>query len=73
VLRILADLDIGSRSRPVALVELAGAAEVFVTSSIGGVRPVATCDVAGPWAAGPVTRTVDAALEGAWAGRHDEP
>ncbi len=48
--------------------ELADATEVFVTSSIGGVRPVATCDVAGPWPTGPVTRTVAAALD-AWAAR----
>ena len=41
--------------------------EVFVTGSVGGVRPVATCDVAGPWPTGPVTRAVDQALEHAWA------
>jgi len=70
---ILAGLGIGCRSRPVPLVELAAAGEVFVTSSIGGVRPVATCDVAGPWATGPVTRAVDAALERTWVGRRDAP
>ena len=68
VLGILAGLGIHCRSRPVPLDELAAAGEVFVTSSIGGVRPVATCDVAGPWATGPVTRAVDAALERTWAG-----
>ena len=68
VLEILAGLGIGCRSRPVPLDELAAADEVFVTSSISGVRPVATCDVAGPWATGPVTRAVDAALERTWGG-----
>ena len=68
VLRILTALDIARHPRPVTLDELAGAAEVFVTGSVGGVRPVATCDVAGPWPTGPVTRAVDAALERAWAG-----
>ena len=68
VLGILAGLGIGCRSRPVPLDELAAADEVFVTSSISGVRPVATCDVAGPWATGPVTRAVDAALERTWGG-----
>ena len=73
VLGILADLGIAGRARPLPLAELTSATEVFVTSSIGGVRPVATCDVGGPWDTGPVTRTVDEALERAWAGRHDEP
>jgi para-aminobenzoate synthetase/4-amino-4-deoxychorismate lyase len=73
VLGILAGLDIPCRAGPVPLAVLATAAEVFVTSSIGGVRPAATCDVGGPWATGPVTRTVDEALERAWAGRRDEP
>lgn len=68
VLRLLPALGFGARSRPVTLHELADASEVFVTGSIGGVRPVATCDVAGPWPTGPVTRTVAAALERAWAG-----
>jgi para-aminobenzoate synthetase/4-amino-4-deoxychorismate lyase len=69
---VLEILGTACRSRPVALDELATATEVFVTSSIGGVRPVATRDVAGPWDAGPVTRAVDEALERAWAGRRDE-
>jgi para-aminobenzoate synthetase/4-amino-4-deoxychorismate lyase len=66
VLRLLEALGVGVRSRPVTLAGLAGAAEVFVTGSIGGVRPVATCDAAGPWPTGPVTRTVAAALERTW-------
>jgi len=73
VLGILAGLGIPCRARPLPLHELTTATEVFVTSSIGGVRPVATCDVGGPWDTGPVTGAVDEALERAWAaGRHDE-
>jgi para-aminobenzoate synthetase/4-amino-4-deoxychorismate lyase len=67
VLRILDRLGIDAHVRPVALGELTEATEVFVSSSIGGVRPVTTCDVAGPWLAGPVTRAVDEALEREWA------
>ena len=67
VLAILATLPLPPRQRSIDLAELTTATEVFVTSSIGGVRPVATCDVGGPWATGPVTRVVDAALERAWA------
>jgi para-aminobenzoate synthetase/4-amino-4-deoxychorismate lyase len=67
VLRILEGLGIDAQVRPVALRELTQATEVFVSSSIGGVRSVATCDVAGPWPAGPVTRAVDEALEREWA------
>ena len=67
VLRILEGLGVDSHVGPVALGELTHATEVFVSSSIGGVRPVATCDVAGPWPAGPVTRAVDEALEREWA------
>jgi para-aminobenzoate synthetase/4-amino-4-deoxychorismate lyase len=66
VLGILADLGIAGRARPLPLGELTSATEVFVTSSIGGVRPVATCDVGGPWDTGPVTRTVDESLERGW-------
>ena len=67
VLRILEGLGIDGQVRPIALGELTRATEVFVSSSIGGVRPVTTCDVAGPWPAGPVTRAVDEALEREWA------
>jgi para-aminobenzoate synthetase/4-amino-4-deoxychorismate lyase len=67
VLRILEGLGVADPVRPVALGELARATEVFLSSSVGGVRPVATCDVAGPWPAGPVTRAVDEALEREWA------
>ena len=73
VLGALAGLGLAGRVRPVTLGALAIATEVFVTSSIGGVRPVATCDVAGPWGTGPVTRAVDAAVERAWGGTHDAP
>ncbi len=67
VLRILDRLGIDAHVRPVALAELTEATEVFVSSSIGGVRPVTTCDLAGPWPAGPVTRALDEALEREWA------
>jgi len=73
VLGILAGLGLGCRTRAVPLGELATATEVYVTSSISGVRPVATCDVGGPWDAGPVTRAVDEVLERAWAGQRDQP
>ncbi len=68
VLASLRDLGLGPRQRSIDLAELTTATEVFVTSSIGGVRPVATCDLGGPWATGPVTRAVDAALERLWSG-----
>ncbi len=67
VLAILTDLGFAARQRTLDLAELTTTSELFVTSSIGGVRPVATCDVGGPWATGPVTRAVDAALERGWA------
>ena len=67
VLRILGALEIGSSVRAVTVADLPEATEVFVSSSVGGVRPVATCDVGGRWATGPVTRAVDAALEHEWA------
>ena len=67
VLPILEGLGVAGRVRPVALGELTQATEVFVSSSIGGVRPVTSCDVAGPWPTGPVTRAVDEALEREWA------
>ena len=67
VLRILGGLGIEQTVRTITLAELREATEVFVSSSIGGVRPVATCDEAGPWPTGPVTRAVDAALEREWA------
>ena len=73
VLGILADLGIAPPGPAASPRRADRRHEVFVTSSIGGVRPVATCDVGGPWATGPVTRAVDAALERAWAGRRDEP
>ncbi len=73
VVGILSGLGLTHRSRPVALDELVTATEVFVTSSIGGVRTVATCDVGGPWAAGPLTRAVDEALERTWAERRGSP
>ncbi len=67
VLPILEGLGVAGRVRPITLDELTQATEVFVSSSIGGIRPVATCDLAGPWPAGPVTRAVDEALEREWA------
>ncbi len=67
VLRILDRLGIDTHVRPIALGELTEATEVFVSSSIGGVRPVTACDLAGPWPAGPVTNAVDEALEREWA------
>ncbi len=67
VLRLLGDLGREVAEGPVHRTDLAEATEVFVTGSIGGVRPVATCDEAGPWSSGPVTRVVDEALERAWA------
>jgi para-aminobenzoate synthetase/4-amino-4-deoxychorismate lyase len=66
VLALLPGLDVEHHTRPVGAAELAEADEVFVTGSVGGVRPVATCDAAGPWPTGPVTRAVDDALEGSW-------
>ena len=66
VLEILDALGLDADERAIPLAELAEATEVFVSSSIGGVRPVTSCDVAGPWPTGPVTRAVDSALEHAW-------
>jgi para-aminobenzoate synthetase/4-amino-4-deoxychorismate lyase len=67
VLRLLGDLGVAVHERPVALADLATATEVFVTSAIGGVRPVEACAPVGEWPVGPVTRAVDDALECAWA------
>jgi para-aminobenzoate synthetase/4-amino-4-deoxychorismate lyase len=67
VLSLLADLGVEARERPVAVAGLGAATELFVTGSVGGVRPVETCDPVGTWPVGPVTRAVDAALERAWA------
>ena len=69
VLHLLGDLGVEVAPGPVTLADLAEATEVFVTGSIGGVRPVAICDLAGPWPVGPVTRAVDEALEHSWAQR----
>jgi para-aminobenzoate synthetase/4-amino-4-deoxychorismate lyase len=66
VLGILDRLGIDAVERPITLTELTEADEVFASGSISGVRPVATCDVAGPWPVGPLTRAVDDALERAW-------
>jgi para-aminobenzoate synthetase / 4-amino-4-deoxychorismate lyase len=68
VLDSLPALGLAVEVGPVRLSDLrGGAAEVFVTSSIGGVRPVTGCD-AGSWLPGPVTGAVDAAVERAWSG-----
>jgi len=66
VLAILRRLGIDTVERPIALAELGEADEVFACGSIGGVRPVATCDLAGAWPTGPLTRLADDALERAW-------
>ncbi len=66
VLALLDALGIAAAERPIALAELGEADEVFASGSIGGVRPVATCDAAGPWPTGPLTRAVDDALERTW-------
>lgn len=41
--------------RPVSLVELAAASEVFTTSSIRGIQPVVGCAEVGAWPVGPLT------------------
>jgi para-aminobenzoate synthetase/4-amino-4-deoxychorismate lyase len=41
--------------RPVGLLELGSASEVFATSSIRGVQPVSACRDVGAWPTGPVT------------------
>ena len=66
VLRILDELGIATYAGAIALADLASATEVFVSSAIGGVRPVLTC-ADGAWPSGPVTRAVDEALEREWA------
>ena len=55
VLSILAGDGRRSAERVVGLAELASASEVFVTSSIAGVQPVATCAGVGSWPTGPLT------------------
>jgi para-aminobenzoate synthetase/4-amino-4-deoxychorismate lyase len=66
VLELLADAGVPCQERSVPLAALGEADEVFVTNAIGGVRPVATVDGVGAWAAGPVTRAADASLERCW-------
>jgi para-aminobenzoate synthetase / 4-amino-4-deoxychorismate lyase len=62
--RVLAELRRASvpvSERPVDLEELTGATEVFTTSSIRGVQPVAACVDVARWPCGPVTERLRAA------------
>ena len=56
VLALLRTHDVESAEQPVTLTDLAGAAEVFTTSSIRGVQPVIACSELASWPVGPTTR-----------------
>jgi len=59
---------------PVPLERLAGAGEVFLTSSIRGLQALGGCEDAGTWTAGPVGRRLAADLCRAWLGEdHPRP
>jgi para-aminobenzoate synthetase/4-amino-4-deoxychorismate lyase len=49
-----------------SLEDLGGADEVFVTNSIGGVRPVADCVGVGEWRPGPFAAQIRSDVEAAW-------
>jgi para-aminobenzoate synthetase/4-amino-4-deoxychorismate lyase len=66
VVGLLPGLHVMLRECPVSLAALADADEVFVTSSIGGVRAVAVCSGIGTWSPGAVTERIRNALELAW-------
>src|SRR5699024_6946232 len=66
VIQILRAAGIGVFERRIDLSELDSAAEVFVTNSLGGVRPVRSCDGVGEWPAGPTTRWLADTLTGMW-------
>ena len=63
VIDLLEAAGIAVHETPCALADLGGAHEVFVTNSLGGVRPVVECDGVGSWAApGPTTAWLQEAL-----------
>jgi branched-subunit amino acid aminotransferase/4-amino-4-deoxychorismate lyase len=55
VLALLRSHDVEAAEQPVTLTALAGAAEVFTTSSIRGVQPVISCAGLATWPVGPTT------------------
>ena len=66
VLAIALDLGQPGVAEPLTLDQLASADEVFVTSSISGLRAVSSCDGVGAWPVGPVTVRLRTSLEQAW-------
>ncbi len=66
VVGLLGVLQVEVREAAVSSAALAEADEVFVTSSIGGVRPAVSCAGIGSWTPGPVTEHVRLRLERAW-------
>jgi para-aminobenzoate synthetase/4-amino-4-deoxychorismate lyase len=56
VLELLRERHEATVERPITLGELATASEVFTSSSIRGVQPVAECAEVGRWPVGPRTR-----------------
>jgi para-aminobenzoate synthetase/4-amino-4-deoxychorismate lyase len=67
VLALLREHEADVAEDDLALTDLDGADEVFVTGSIGGVRSVTGRDGVGAWAPGPVTASVRSDLESRWA------
>jgi para-aminobenzoate synthetase/4-amino-4-deoxychorismate lyase len=66
VLDLLRRRDVDVSEVDLSVKDLESADEVFVTNSIGGVRPVAECVGVGGWPAGPVTARIRYDVEAAW-------
>ena len=69
-LAVAAELGIEAVERPVALAELRSADEVFLTSSLRGVRPVRRLDGVELDSAGDLAERIALALRERWLGTH---
>ena len=70
VVRILTDVGVPVFQRRISGVDLANAAEVFVTNSLRGVMPIVACEGVGDWPIGKTTRWLRDRLRDFWLHPH---